>query len=71
MSLLRDRFIAASAGSALAWKRSRPSAGLTWPIHLNLLNYFDFCAKFHAHAGSPEPGSHDLACRVAGDEAIG
>jgi Tetracyclin repressor-like, C-terminal domain len=33
-------------------------------------HYFDFCSRFHAHASSPDPGSHDLACRAAGDEAI-
>jgi hypothetical protein len=34
-------------------------------------HYFDFCSKFNARSGSPEPGSHDLACRAAGDQAIG
>lgn len=34
-------------------------------------HYFDFCSKFNARSGSPEPGSHDLASRIAGDEAIG
>ena len=34
-------------------------------------HYFDFCSRFNAHSGDPDPGSHEFACRAAGDEAIG
>jgi AcrR family transcriptional regulator len=71
MSLLRDRFIAASAGQKLGVEKIEAIGRSYMAYSFEFPHYFDFCAKFHAHAGSPEPESHDLACRVAGDEAIG
>jgi hypothetical protein len=34
-------------------------------------HYFDFCSRFHAHSTAAEADSLDLACRNAGDQAIG
>jgi hypothetical protein len=34
-------------------------------------HYFDFCSRFQAHSASIDPGSHEGACQVAGDEVLG
>ena len=70
MCLLRDRFIAASAGQKLGMEKVEAIGRSYMAYAFEFPHYFDFCAKFHAHAGSPEPGSHDASCRAAGDEAI-
>ncbi len=33
-------------------------------------HYFDICARFQSHAVSPDPGSHEGACAVAGDATM-
>jgi AcrR family transcriptional regulator len=33
-------------------------------------HYFDVCARFQAHSMSPQPGSNEGACAVAGDAAL-
>lgn len=71
MCLLRDRFIAAAASSALGMEKIEAIGRAYMAYAFEFPHYFDFCSKFNAHAGSPEPGSLDLACRAAGDEAIG
>jgi TetR/AcrR family transcriptional regulator len=71
MYLLRDRFMAAAAGQRLGVDKVEAIGRAYMAYAFEFPHYFDFCSKFHAHTGDPEPGSHDLACRVAGDEAIG
>ena len=34
-------------------------------------HYFDFCARFQAHAVATDAGSNEGACQVAGDAALG
>jgi TetR/AcrR family transcriptional regulator len=71
MCLLRDRFIAAAAGQKPGVEKIEAIGRAYMSYAFEFPHYFDFCSKFNARSGSPEPGSHDLACRVAGDEAIG
>jgi AcrR family transcriptional regulator len=71
MCLLRDRFMAAAAGQKLGAEKIEAIGRAYMSYAFEFPHYFDFCSKFHARSGSPEPGSHDLACRAAGDEAIG
>jgi TetR/AcrR family transcriptional regulator len=71
MCLLRDRFMAAAAGSALGKEKIEAIGRAYMAYAFEFTHYFDFCSKFHAHSGTAEPGSHELACRAAGDEAIG
>jgi AcrR family transcriptional regulator len=71
MCLLRDRFSAAAAGQTLGMEKIQAIGRAYMSYAFEFPHYFDFCSKFHARSGSPEPGSHDLACRVAGDQAIG
>jgi TetR/AcrR family transcriptional regulator len=71
MGLLRDRFSAAAAGEKPGLEKVEAIGRAYMAYAFEFPHYFDFCSRFHARSGSPEPGSHDLACRVAGDEAIG
>ena len=71
MGLLRDRFIEASASQKLGLDKIEAIGRAYMAYAFEFPHYFDFCSKFHARSGSPEPGSHDLACRAAGDQAIG
>ena len=71
MGLLRERFIEASAGQKQGMEKVEAIGRAYMAYAFEFPHYFDFCSKFHAHSGEPEPGSHDLACRAAGDEAIG
>jgi AcrR family transcriptional regulator len=70
MCLLRDRFIAASASKKLGVEKIQAIGRSYMAYAFEFPHYFDFCSKFHAHSTAPDPGSHDLACRAAGDEAI-
>lgn len=70
MCLLRDRFIAASGGQKLGMEKVEAIGRAYMAYAFEFPYYFDFCSKFHAHAGSPEPGSNDVGCRAAGDETI-
>lgn len=70
MSLLRDRFIAAAASRALGMEKVEAIGRAYMAYAFEFPHYFDFCSKFNAHSGSPEPGSHDFGCRAAGDQAI-
>jgi AcrR family transcriptional regulator len=70
MGLLRDRFIAASASKKLGLEKIEAIGRSYMAYAFEFPHYFDFCSKFHAHSTAPDPGSHDLACRAAGDETI-
>jgi TetR/AcrR family transcriptional regulator len=71
MCLLRDRFVAASEAQELGVNKVEAIGRAYMAYAFEFSHYFDFCSKFNAHSGDPEAGSHELACRVAGDEAIG
>ncbi len=71
MGLLRDRFVAASAGAKLGMEKIEAIGRAYMSYAFEFPHYFDFCSKFNAHSGDPEPGSHDVGCRAAGDAAIG
>jgi AcrR family transcriptional regulator len=71
MGLLRDRFSAAAAGQKVGMEKIQAIGRAYMAYAFEFPHYFDFGSRFNAHSGSPEPSSHDLACRVAGDEAIG
>lgn len=70
MCLLRDRFIAAAASQKLGMEKIEAIGRAYMGYAFEFPHYFDFCSKFNAHSGNPEPGSHDFGCRAAGDEAI-
>jgi AcrR family transcriptional regulator len=71
MQLLRDRFVAAAAQHPLGMDQVA-AIGQAYMAYANEFpHYFDFCSRFHAHSVAVDPGSHEGACRAAGDEAIG
>ncbi len=71
MRLLRDRFIEAAAGHAPGMDRVEAIGRAYMGYAYEFPHYFDFCTRFQAHSVSIDPGSHEGACRAAGDEAIG
>jgi TetR/AcrR family transcriptional regulator len=71
MRVLRDRFIAASATQQKGLEKIEAIGRAYMAYAFEFPHYFDFCSRFHAHSTSLDPESHDLGCRVAGDEAIG
>ncbi len=71
MRLLRDRFIQASAGHALGIDKIEAIGRAYMGYAYEFPHYFDFCSRFQAHSAGADPGSHEDACRAAGDETIG
>jgi AcrR family transcriptional regulator len=71
MRLLRDRFIAAAAGHARGLDQMEAVGRAYMGYAYEFPHYFDFCSRFQAHSVAIDPGSHEGACRVAGDEVIG
>jgi TetR/AcrR family transcriptional regulator len=71
MGVLRDRFVAAAADRRLGMDQVEAIGRAYMGYALEFPHYFDFCSRFQAHSVSVEPGSHEGACRAAGDEAIG
>src|SRR3982074_1792034 len=71
MRLLRDRFIEAAAGHALGIDKVEAIGRAYMGYAYEFPHYFDFCTRFQAHAMTVDPGSHESACLVAGDEVIG
>jgi TetR/AcrR family transcriptional regulator len=71
MGLLRDRFIEASAGQKLGMEKVEAIGRAYMAYAFEFPHYFDFGSRFNARSGTPETGSIELACRMAGDEAIG
>jgi AcrR family transcriptional regulator len=70
MSTLRDCFIAASAAEKLGIEKVEAIGRSYMAYAFEFPHYFDFCSKFHAHSSVPDPGSNDLACQAAGEQAI-
>ena len=71
MQLLRNRFIAASSEHSLGLDKVEAIGRTYMSYAYEFPHYFDFCTRFQAHSVAIDPGSHEGACRVAGDETIG
>jgi len=71
MGLLRDRFLAAAAGQVSGIDQVEAIGKAYMSYAVEFPHYFDFCSRFHGHSVAVDPGSHEGACRAAGDEAIG
>ena len=71
MRLLRDRFIQAAAEHARGMDKVEGIGRAYMAYAYEFPHYFDFCSRFQAHSVALDPGSHEGACRLAGDEAIG
>jgi AcrR family transcriptional regulator len=71
MRLLRDRFIEAAAGHTLGVDKVEAIGRAYMGYAYEFPHYFDFCTRFQAHSMTVDPGSHESACLVAGDEVIG
>jgi AcrR family transcriptional regulator len=71
MRLLRDRFMAAVARHATGIEQVSAIGQAYMDYAHEFPHYFDFCSRFHAHSVAADPGSHEGACRIAGDETIG
>ena len=70
MHLLRDRFIGAAAGHLLGMDKVEAIGRAYMGYAYEFPHYFDFCTRFQAHSVAIDPGSHEGACRAAGDETI-
>jgi TetR/AcrR family transcriptional regulator len=68
--LLRDRFIEAAAGHALGLDKIEAIGRAYMAYAHELPHYFDFCSRFQAHSVASDPGSHESACRIVGDEVM-
>jgi TetR/AcrR family transcriptional regulator len=71
MGLLRDRFVEAAARHAIGLEKVEAIGRAYMAYAYEFPHYFDFCSRFQAHAVAVDPGSHEGACRAAGDQAIG
>lgn len=71
MGLLRDRFLEAAARHAEGLEKVEAIGRAYMAYAYEFPHYFDFCSRFQAHAVAVDPGSHEGACRAAGDQAIG
>jgi TetR/AcrR family transcriptional regulator len=71
MRLLRDRFIEAVASHASGVDKIEAIGRSYMGYAYEFPHYFDFCSRFQAHSVAVDPGSHESACRAAGDEAVG
>ncbi len=71
MTLVRDRFAAAVAEHQLGLDKVEAIGRAYMTYAYEFPHYFDFCTRFQAHSVAVDPGSHEGACRAAGDETIG
>jgi AcrR family transcriptional regulator len=71
MRLLRDRFIAAAVGQAKGLDQVQAIGRAYMGYAYEFPHLFDFCSRFQAHSESINPGSHEGACRIAGEKVIG
>jgi AcrR family transcriptional regulator len=70
MELLRERFIAAAAAHVLGMDQVEAIGKAYMTYAIDFPHYFDFLSRFHGHSVANDPGSHEGACRAAGDQAI-
>jgi TetR/AcrR family transcriptional regulator len=71
MRKLRNRFIEAVAAHTLGMDQVEAIGQAYMTYAHEFPHYFDFCSRFNAHSVAIDPGSHEGACRIEGDEAIG
>jgi AcrR family transcriptional regulator len=71
MTLARNRFVAAAAAHASGLDKVEAIGRAYMSYAYEFPHYFDFCTRFQAHSVAVDPGSHEGACRVAGDQTIG
>jgi TetR/AcrR family transcriptional regulator len=71
MALLRERFTEAAAGHALGLDKVEAIGRAYMGYAYEFPHYFDFCTRFQAHSVAIDPGSHEDACRIAGDDVKG
>jgi len=70
MAALKSRFEAAVATQATGMAQVEAIGRAYMAYAHELPHYFDACARFQAHTQSPEPGSNEGACAMAGDQTI-
>jgi TetR/AcrR family transcriptional regulator len=68
MRLMRDRFIEAAASQTLGLDKVEAIGRSYMTYAFEFPHYFDFCSRFQAHSVAIEPGPHEVACNVGGDE---
>jgi AcrR family transcriptional regulator len=71
MGLLRNRFEEASASHALGLDKVEAIGRAYMGYAHEFPHYFDFCSRFQAHSVAVDPGSHEGACLITGDEVKG
>ena len=71
MRLLRDRFLAAAAGTALGMDQVDAIGRAYMGYAHEFPHYFDFCTRFQSHSADADPSTNEGACQVAGDQLIG
>ena len=71
MQLQRELFTAAVARHARGVDQVEAIGRAYMAYAESYPHYFDACARFHAHSMSPEPGSNEGACALAGDAVLG
>jgi TetR/AcrR family transcriptional regulator len=71
MQLLRDRFLAAAAGTARGMDQVDAIGRAYMGYAHEFPHYFDFCTRFQSHSADADPSTNEGACQVAGDQLIG
>jgi TetR/AcrR family transcriptional regulator len=71
MRLLRDRFLAAAAGTAKGWDQVDAIGRAYMGYAHEFPHYFDFCTRFQSHSVETDSSTNEGACQVAGDQVLG
>jgi AcrR family transcriptional regulator len=71
MHLLRNRFTEAAARHSRGLDQIEAIGRAYMSYAYEFPHYFDFCSRFQAHSVAVDPGSHESACVIAGDEVLG
>jgi TetR/AcrR family transcriptional regulator len=68
--LLRDRFLAAVAGTARGMDQVDAIGRAYMGYAHEFPHYFDFCSRFQSHSTEADPSSNEGACQAASDQLI-
>ena len=71
MRLLRDRFLAAIAGTARGMDQVDAIGRAYMGYAHEFPHYFDFCTRFQSHSVETDSSTNEGACQVAGDQVLG
>jgi AcrR family transcriptional regulator len=71
MRLLRDRFLAAAAGTARGMDQVDAIGRAYMGYAHEFPHYFDFCTRFQSHSVETDSSTNEGACQVAGDQVLG